>query len=1027
MVQFAGVVYFKNFVKKYWKEDRVGLEERQALKNAVVVSLVSMRGNLQMQISEALAIIAEDEFPEKWPHLIPMVLSRCFQELVSKLTGDDFGVNLGILQSMHSIFKRWRPQERSDILFLEIKKVLDEFAPQFLELFKMTDKLIDSSSGDRKALEVLFQNLLLLVKIFYSFNCQDLPEFFEAHQDAFMGLFLKYLNYANPLLDSNSDEGSISDKVKSSICENISLYASKYEEDFTRLSEFVDVIWNLLCGLGVEARYDALVCKAMGFLTAVVKPARHKAMFEKENILVAICEKIVIPNIALRDVDEENFEDGGVDYVRQDLEGSEFETRRKSATDLIRGFLDHFSNEITTILAGYLKNYEKDPAGSWKAKDTALYLVMALAAKSFSVQSEAGITKLNELIDPIPIFGFHVLPVLKDVSSPKIRDVIRVDALKFVTTFRAQFTKEQIFEIIPYILQHLQARNIVVACYAAVTLERLLLLKQNAVPMYVLCFYDRLNECSLSRGDVKPWAQQAFTALFELISRNGNAPEKISENDYAMRAIARLIATLSADITDFVRELLTKLTLILELISTNPSNPKFNHFIFESIALLIRNLSSSDPQLVTHFETALFPPFEAILQRDIAEYTPYVFQLFSQMLSLHQEPGIPQTYKPMLAPMLLPNVWESQGAAAIVADNQLPPVLGIFQKLIASRANDQYGFNLLEAIYDSIPMNVLAPFQKNIFFLILQRTMGSRTPKFVKSLLQFLSNLFLTERDGLSCDVVLSVFDSIELGLFAKLSRSVIIPALQENYNFGDRRLFSIGFTRLLATSNKMLEEPYLPLWPDFLNAISRLVSIAEADRAAEVLAEDKLDFEESSYQNSFVRLSSVLRKSKDRTIGIPDAKQYLMHELSRLQQSPNGGVTLSEERIKNLGVMGFWDHVRSGVSNLIQAARETFRQLSERSGSASDDVWLLGHKYPSVKDTGFLEDFASKLWMTYRHTYPPIKPSAFTADIGWGCMLRSGQMILSNAFLFHFLGRDWRRRKSMPSREWKLYVEGQV
>ncbi|KAI9495554.1 hypothetical protein BDB00DRAFT_760092 [Zychaea mexicana] len=59
-----------------------------------------------------------------------------------------------------------------------------------------------------------------------------------------------------------------------------------------------------------------------------------------------------------------------------------------------------------------------------------------------------------------------------------------------------------------------------------------------------------------------------------------------------------------------------------------------------------------------------------------------------------------------------------------------------------------------------------------------------------------------------------------------------------------------------------------------------------------------------------------------------------------------------------------------------------------------------------------FYDDFTTRFWMTYRHNYPPIRPSSYKTDIGWGCMLRSGQSLLANALLIHCLGRvDWRRR----------------
>lgn len=94
---------------------------------------------------------------------------------------------------------------------------------------------------------------------------------------------------------------------------------------------------------------------------------------------------------------------------------------------------------------------------------------------------------------------------------------------------------------------------------------------------------------------------------------------------------------------------------------------------------------------------------------------PYVFQLFAALLEARPQGPLSDFYKALIGPVLMPTLWESRGnvpalsrllssiitrsAADIVANNQVEPILGIFQKLMTGKAKTElYAFDILEAI-----------------------------------------------------------------------------------------------------------------------------------------------------------------------------------------------------------------------------------------------------------------------------------------------------------------------------------------
>ena len=102
------------------------------------------------------------------------------------------------------------------------------------------------------------------------------------------------------------------------------------------------------------------------------------------------------------------------------------------------------------------------------------------------------------------------------------------------------------------------------------------------------------------------------------------------------------------------------------------------------------------------------------------EFVPYVFQLFAALLEATSSVALPSYYLSLIGPTLNPGLWTMKGnvpalvrflsaiipraATEIVQNNQLETLLGIFQKLISTKTNEVYAFEILECVLLAFPM-----------------------------------------------------------------------------------------------------------------------------------------------------------------------------------------------------------------------------------------------------------------------------------------------------------------------------------
>lgn len=170
-------------------------------------------------------------------------------------------------------------------------------------------------------------------------------------------------------------------------------------------------------------------------------------------------------------------------------------------------------------------------SGNWVAKDTAIYLVTALAVKSTT--AAAGATATNEvsyqisvkksinIFQLVPIVDFCRSQIIPELSKPTSQTpILKATCVKFVTTFRQLLPTDMYTAIFPLMIQLVRDSNYVIHSYAATCVERMLTVRDGA---------------NLRLGSTAEYVTPLLTNLFATLSSKDS-----QENEYVMKGILPL-------------------------------------------------------------------------------------------------------------------------------------------------------------------------------------------------------------------------------------------------------------------------------------------------------------------------------------------------------------------------------------------------------------------------------------------------------------------------------------------------------
>ncbi len=489
---------------------------------------------------------------------------------------------------------------------------------------------------------------------------------------------------------------------------------------------------------------------------------------------------------------------------------------------------------------------------------------------SIRAGSAQGVSAVNDRVDLMQFFTSHILTELQNTDH-NVRPMVKASAIKFAWTFRNQFSKENIASLMPLLIAHLSSPSVVVHTYSAAAIEKFLTCKEItgvAGPMAITTS----KKVKFGGDDIKPFLEPLFTGLFAIVDN-----QEWNENEYVMKCIMRSLSSAREDIVQVTQIVLEKLNTALFVVAKNPRNPQYNHYMFESIAILVKSVCSKHPEHVATFEGLLFPPFQTVLQMDVSEFTPYVFQILAQLLEYRPEnTGLGEAYTMLFQPLMSPVLWDSKGnvpaltrllqaylqkgAAEIVANNQINPLLGVFQKLLSSKATEIGAFELLGAVTYYVPVNTLDPLMKQIFNLLLMRLQGGKTARYQR----LVTGYFAQFVGQFGSQKWIDLMESFQPNLSKMILKSVWLPRLATDAPVRmEIKIQAVGLTKIVCeTPTLMNDAEGQEIWIMALVALVKIISSQAAFFGTPV--EDLDQTAEIGYDPTFSKLHFATRLPLD-------------------------------------------------------------------------------------------------------------------------------------------------------------------
>jgi len=246
----------------------------------------------------------------------------------------------------------------------------------------------------------------------------------------------------------------------------------------------------------------------------------------------------------------------------------------------------------------------------------------------------------------------------------------------------------------------------------------------------------------------------------------------------------------------------------------------------------------------------------------------------------------------LIAPVLMPTLWESKGnvpalarllssliprsGADIVTNNQLEPILGIFQKLMSGKAKTElYSFEVLEAVVNSCDASAIQQYFPTILTILFTRLNSPTVPeRFKQRFVKFYHLVSSRDQNGLGTDFFIQNTDAVQDGVFVPIYLTIILPTTQQIARPLERKLAVVSLTKTL-TDSQAFAVKYVKGWGKTCEALLKLLENPPIPVSVEDMIVEA-DVEDLSFGVGFTQLNVCKKIPRDDWSEITDVKTWV-------------------------------------------------------------------------------------------------------------------------------------------------------